>query len=73
MGLTLCSHRFVLLFFFLTDIDDCELIPCKNGGLCRDGVDSYTCECNPGFEGEVCQTSELGSLLIKIYSFCIVD
>ncbi len=29
--------------------------PCQNGGTCIDGVNSYTCECLSGFEGDDCE------------------
>ena len=37
------------------DVDDCAAAPCANGGACRDGVDSFACECTPGFMGQTCQ------------------
>ncbi|XP_076447761.1 uncharacterized protein LOC143284711 [Babylonia areolata] len=38
------------------DIDECHSNPCRNGGTCRDGVNSYTCDCLPGFNGTHCET-----------------
>ncbi|XP_028513086.1 neurogenic locus Notch protein [Exaiptasia diaphana] len=35
--------------------DDCVPNPCTNG-KCIDGVNSYTCECIPGYAGKNCQT-----------------
>ena len=40
----------------LSDIDDCAGNPCNNDGTCKDGVNSYSCECPPGFTGGTCQT-----------------
>jgi hypothetical protein len=40
-----------------TDIDDCADAPCLNGGTCTDGIDSYTCDCAPGYEGDTCETN----------------
>ncbi len=37
-----------------TNIDDCSPNPCENGGTCTDGVDSFTCVCPAGFEGDTC-------------------
>ena len=30
--------------------------PCRNGATCIDGVNSYTCNCSPGYEGTDCET-----------------
>jgi GH18 family chitinase len=40
-----------------TNIDDCAKKPCQNGGVCKDGVASYTCKCADGFTGETCETN----------------
>ena len=44
------------------DINDCESNPCRNGGTCIDGVNSYACICSGGWEGAHCETSASGSL-----------
>ena len=46
------------LFIFLTDIDECQSQPCLNGGQCIDDVNSYTCQCQPGYLGTNCETSK---------------
>ena len=46
----------ILLCF--TDINECSSNPCRNGGTCRDGVNSYTCNCVTGYNGVHCQTSK---------------
>ena len=43
---------------FLSDVNECGSNPCKNGGECTDGVNSYTCQCNSGYSGANCETSE---------------
>lgn len=50
----------IIFFAFLIckDVDNCSSSPCKNGGTCVDGVDSYTCKCPAGFSGKNCQASE---------------
>ena len=37
-------------------IDDCVNHTCANGGLCVDGVNSYSCNCSAGYTGERCLT-----------------
>ncbi|XP_076448638.1 uncharacterized protein LOC143285265 [Babylonia areolata] len=37
------------------DIDECHPNPCRNGGTCRDVVNSYTCDCLTGFSGAHCE------------------
>jgi hypothetical protein len=36
--------------------NECEENPCKNGGTCIDGINSYTCECPAGYTGTNCET-----------------
>ena len=42
----------------LVDIDDCSPNPCQNGGACVDGINSFTCNCRPGYAGAKCETGE---------------
>ena len=41
----------------LIDIDDCQLSPCQNGGLCNDEIDAYNCTCAHGWSGVNCTIS----------------
>ena len=38
------------------DIDDCLNHTCANGGLCVDGINTYSCNCSAGYTGERCLT-----------------
>lgn len=49
----------------VADINDCESNPCKNGGTCIDGINSYKCICSDGWEGNYCETSKLTFLKLK--------
>lgn len=46
-------------FHYVSDIDDCQPNPCKNNGVCVDGINSYTCDCTHGFIGDNCSISRL--------------
>ena len=46
------------LICIFSDIDDCVSSPCQNGGACVDGVNSFTCNCKPGYTGPTCTISE---------------
>lgn len=35
--------------------NDCNPLPCYNGGVCVDGVNWFRCECAPGFAGPDCR------------------
>ncbi|XP_071497251.1 uncharacterized protein [Diadema antillarum] len=38
-----------------TDANECVSEPCQNGATCVDLVDSFRCNCAPGFEGVTCE------------------
>ena len=44
-------------------LNECDSSPCKNGGTCHDGVDSYICFCNNGYTGDHCE----GTLIRHFY------
>ncbi|XP_078661238.1 uncharacterized protein LOC144905439 [Branchiostoma floridae x Branchiostoma belcheri] len=46
------SNQFALC---AQDIDECASDPCQYNGTCVDGVNSYTCQCVPGFTGDNCE------------------
>ena len=48
------SNKFSILFL-LKDIDECVNHTCKNGGLCVDDVNNYSCNCLAGFTGDRCE------------------
>ena len=41
--------------FPFSDIDDCVSAPCKNGGICKDGLNAFNCTCQPGYLGSTCE------------------
>ena len=40
-----------------SDINDCKTDSCLNGGTCKDGINSFTCQCAEGFDGPTCENS----------------
>ena len=42
---------------FDLEIDECALSPCKNGGTCVDGINSYNCQCKHGYTGDQCESN----------------
>ena len=51
-----------MLYFHLTDIDECSSNPCENDGTCTDGVNMYTCSCVAGYNGDNCEISKVSVL-----------
>lgn len=40
-----------------TDIDECALSPCRNGGECVDKISKFECICPVGYSGTICEVS----------------
>ena len=40
------------------DINECENEDCNGRGECIDGDNSFTCRCQPGFQGKRCESSK---------------
>ena len=41
-----------------TDVDDCTVNPCTNGGTCIDGINVAFCACRGGFSGPRCEIAD---------------
>ena len=46
---------FLIMFYLLTDINDCASVTCHNGGTCIDKVNNFHCQCMHGFTGKYCK------------------
>ena len=57
---TLLSHPFYPIYCLWNSIcTDCSPDPCENGGICSDGVNTFTCACDPGYTGPTCRTGKI--------------
>ena len=52
-----------------SDIDECASDPCLNGGTCSDLVNSFVCNCPPGYSGVLCDVgmSTVANYAVFIY------
>ena len=49
----------ILLMLTIADIDDCEgNTACDPNGVCQDGINEFTCDCSPGWQGPTCDVSK---------------
>ena len=60
------NRHFIQTLLLFTDINECSSTPCLNAGQCIDGINAYTCQCEDGYSGEICETSNLLYFTIKI-------
>lgn len=49
------NHYCILTVYEISVIDQCSSNPCGENGECFEGFfTNFTCECDPGFSGELC-------------------
>ncbi|KAI8515707.1 hypothetical protein Bbelb_065200, partial [Branchiostoma belcheri] len=60
---TYCQDRSNASVSTAQHIDECSSLPCQNGGACRNLINAYRCDCQPGWSGVNCQgdTNECSS------------
>ena len=48
------------MYVFLVVINHCQPDPCENGGICINGIDDFTCDCQEvndvAYDGRTCDT-----------------
>lgn len=52
----------------VSDINECEAEPCRNGGICTDLVANYSCECPGEYMGRNCQHSKCYNVTTFIHT-----
>lgn len=60
------NHKIYLAF--LSDINECNMNMCMNGGTCVDTIGSYYCKCDQGWEGVQCEISQYPPLKVGIFA-----
>jgi hypothetical protein len=53
-------------FIFLEIPDPCSPNPCENEGRCKAELNTFECECVPGFKGKTCKGTLIGLKLESI-------
>ena len=48
------------------EINECESNPCVNGD-CDDAFMEYSCECDPGYEGDICDSGTQHNMKVFIF------
>ena len=57
-GWFLSNHAEELHTLSTSDIDDCFNATCEQGATCVDGISNFTCSCQAGYTGTLCQTGK---------------
>jgi hypothetical protein len=48
--------------------DDCINIDCSNHGVCKDGINTYSCSCFSGFYGDQCEQKNVETVVLQVAS-----
>ena len=63
----------MLTYYSETDVNECNSAPCRNGGTCTDLPGGFTCQCESGWEGPVCDQGKLFYDIHCIFSYIIAN
>ncbi|XP_060587615.1 neurocan core protein-like isoform X2 [Ruditapes philippinarum] len=66
-----CSDNGFTGEFCETNIDDCATDPCDNNGTCVDGINNYTCTCQPDTTGRNCELTCPTDWIMYMGSTCL--
>lgn len=50
-----CQHTVFYCLPVHAEANECFSSPCRNGGVCQDQVNAFTCSCPSGFTGVTCE------------------
>ena len=53
------------------EVDNCVGVNCSGRGQCMEGVNSFTCECSPGYTGTFCNIETEG-MSITVLATCYI-
>ena len=69
-----CTDSNVQGIFLISDINECDSNPCLNGATCVNNLNSYSCTCVPGYEGDQCETGvfTVSVSLLTDDQYCII-
>ena len=56
-----CEQPCFQIYFSIVDISECSPTSCKNGGICTDLVNGFSCSCVAGYTGEDCSNGKYHS------------
>lgn len=52
------------MYYQVSDIGECVSSPCVHG-TCTDQLNSYTCQCQPGYTGTNCDIGKVNFIFIS--------
>ena len=63
VSITWRSFIFDQCVFCFADVDECSSNPCRNGGVCNNLANRFTCDCPPGWEDMTCERGRCSFVL----------
>ena len=66
-----CTYMLRCALSSHSDIDDCQLSPCHTDATCLDHVNNFTCVCQPGFTGQLCDQGKFGGVIMVWFMYLL--